>query len=227
MAPGAYPVGSACARCGVGMPSGSSQSWAGRSSRAPGGVSGPVRVRRGVSALPHGLPLAARVPLPDVRRRRQLPFGGPRPAAVPGVPAPDLGDGWHRPGPHPAALAALVRRRLPRHHPHAGVLGAAVAAPARARPLRDGLDDAAEAAAGDGATGSVALADCKRAPARSPSLRQRGRRPGGRRPAGPACRSQARHAPVPWPASPWPRRRRGFAARSRSSESRASALFGA
>ena len=31
--PKAYPVGSACARCGVGMPSGASPSWAGRSSR--------------------------------------------------------------------------------------------------------------------------------------------------------------------------------------------------
>ena len=51
----------------------------------PGGVSGPVRVRRGVSALPHGLPLAGRVPLPGVRRRQQLPSGDPRSAAVPAV----------------------------------------------------------------------------------------------------------------------------------------------
>ena len=29
----AYPVGSACARCGVGMPTGAPRSWAGRSSR--------------------------------------------------------------------------------------------------------------------------------------------------------------------------------------------------
>ena len=42
-----------------------------------GGVSGLVRVRRGVSALPHGLPLAGGVPLPGMRRRRQLPSGDP------------------------------------------------------------------------------------------------------------------------------------------------------
>ena len=78
-----------------------------------------------------------------------------------------------------------------------------------------------------GLPGSVALAGCRRVPARCLPIRPRGRTPGGRRPAGPACRSQARHAPVPWPASPWPRCRRGFAERSKSSESRASALFGA
>jgi hypothetical protein len=43
----------------------------------PGGVPGPVRVRCGVSALPYGLPLAGRVLLPGVRRRRQLPSGDP------------------------------------------------------------------------------------------------------------------------------------------------------
>src|SRR3954447_9922716 len=58
-----------------------------------GGVSGLVRVRRGVSALPHGLPLARGVPLPGVRRRRQLPSVGPQSAAVPGLPAPDLDHG--------------------------------------------------------------------------------------------------------------------------------------
>ena len=63
--------------------------------------------------------------------------------------------------------------------------------------------------------------------ARCLPIRPRGRTPGGRGPAAPACRWRARHAPVPWPASPWPRCRRGFAERSRSSESRASALFGA
>ena len=88
---------------------------------------------------------------PAMRRRRQLPPGHARPAAMPGVPAPDLGDGRHRPGPHPAAPAALVRGRLPGHHPHAGVLGVAAAAPARARALRDGVDDAAEAAPRHGA----------------------------------------------------------------------------
>ena len=95
--------------------------------------------------------MAERLSLPWLRRRRQLPLGHARPAAVPGVPAPDLGDGRHRPGPHPAALAALVRRRLSGHHPHAGFLGVAAAAPAWARSLRDGLDDAAEASACDGA----------------------------------------------------------------------------
>ena len=65
-------------------------------------------------------------------------------------------------------------------------------------------------------TGSVALADCRRAPARSPSLRWRGQRPGARRRAGRACRWQARHAPVPWPASPSPRRRPGSAERARA-----------
>ena len=55
---------------------------------------------------------------------------------MPSVPAPDLGNGRHRPGPYPAASATLVRRRLPGHHPHAGLLGVAAAAPARARPLR-------------------------------------------------------------------------------------------
>ena len=55
---------------------------------------------------------------------------------MPSVPAPDLGNGRHRPGPYPAASATLVRRRLPGHHPHAGLLGVAATAPARARPLR-------------------------------------------------------------------------------------------
>ena len=55
---------------------------------------------------------------------------------MPSVPAPDLGNGRHRPGPYPAASATLVRRRLPGHHPHAGLLGVAATAPARARPLQ-------------------------------------------------------------------------------------------
>ena len=76
-------------------------------------------------------------------------------------------------------------------------------------------------------TGSVALAGCRRAPARCLPIRPRGRTPGGRGPAAPACRWRARHAPVPWPASPSPRRRPASAARSQSSETRASALSGA
>src|SRR3954467_4480017 len=95
---------------------------------------------------------AGRLPLPWVWRRRQLSAGHPRPAAVSGVPAPDLGDGRHRLGPHAAALAALVRHRLLGHHPHAGLLGVAAAAPARAGSLRDGLDHAAEAASRDAST---------------------------------------------------------------------------
>ena len=75
--------------------------------------------------------------------------------------------------------------------------------------------------------GSVALAGCRRARARCLPIRPRGRTPGGRGPAAPACRWRARHAPVPWPASPSPRRRPASAARSQSSETRASALSGA
>ena len=48
-----------------------------------------------------------------------------------------------------------------------------------------------------------------------------------RRLAGAAGHPWAQPAPVPSPASPWPRRRRGFAERSKSSASRASARFGA
>ena len=75
--------------------------------------------------------------------------------------------------------------------------------------------------------GSVALAGCRRVPARCLPIRPRGRRLDGRGPAAPACRWRARHAPVPWPASPSPRRRPASAARSQSSETRASALSGA
>ena len=75
--------------------------------------------------------------------------------------------------------------------------------------------------------GSVALAGCRRARARCLPIRPRGRTPGGRGSAAPACRWRARHAPVPWPASPSPRRRPASAARSQSSETRASALSGA
>src|SRR4051794_27970931 len=116
------------------------------------GVPKPVYVRGRLSGLSHGMPLAGRLPLPWVWRRRQLSAGHPRPAAVSGVPAPDLGDGRHRLGPHAAALAALVRHRLLGHHPHAGLLGVAAAAPARAGSLRDGLDHAAEAASRDAST---------------------------------------------------------------------------
>ena len=133
------------------MPPGASRSWLGRTSRQLGGVSGPIRGCRGLSRLSRGLPLAERLSLPGLWRPRQLPLGHARPAAVPGVSAPDLGDSRHRPGPHPAAVAALVRRGLPGHHPHAGLLGVAAAAPARARALRDGVDDAAQAAPRHGA----------------------------------------------------------------------------
>src|SRR3954449_8489881 len=68
------------------------------------GVPKPVCVRGRLSGLSHGMPLAGRLPLPWVWRRRQLSAGHPRPAAVSGVPAPDLGDGRHRLGPHAAAL---------------------------------------------------------------------------------------------------------------------------
>src|SRR4051794_242906 len=71
---------------------------------------------------------------------------------MPGLPTADLGDGGHRPGPYPAALAALVRRHLPGHRPHAGFLGVAAAASTRSRALRDGLDDVAEATPRHGAT---------------------------------------------------------------------------
>jgi IS30 family transposase len=75
--------------------------------------------------------------------------------------------------------------------------------------------------------GSVALADCGRAPTRSPSLRPEDRRAGVQRSAGSACRSWAHHAPVPWRASPWSRRRPASAEQSRSFGSRASAPSGA
>ena len=110
------------------------RSWLGQTSLAAWWSSGSIRFRRSLSELSCGLSLVGRVPLPWLRRRRQLSAGRPRSAAMPGVPAPDLGDGRHRSRPHPAALAALVRRRLLGHHPHTGFLGAAAAAPARARP---------------------------------------------------------------------------------------------
>ena len=154
------------------------------------------------------------------------PSGHPRPAAMPGVPAPDLGDGRHRPGPHPAAPAALVRRRLPGHHPHAGVLGIAAAAPARAGSLRDGLDDAAEAAPchdptrarpalGHGGAGRDLYRWNRGRAARRPAARQQEVDP-GRRGRGPRPRLRADQArgraptsrPPRSPASPRKRSRR-------------------
>ena len=61
----AYPVSSASARCGVGMAARIAVDHGSAGLPAQlGGVPEPVRVRRGVSALSRGLPLAGRVPLP-------------------------------------------------------------------------------------------------------------------------------------------------------------------
>src|SRR4051812_49475080 len=114
-----------------------------------GRVPGPLRVRGGLPALPGGVPLAGRLPLPAMRRAGRLRAGRTGAPAVPGVPAPDLGDGGHGPAPDARPPPALVRGGVPGHHPHAGGLGGPAPAPAPPRPGRDRPGDAAPAPARD------------------------------------------------------------------------------
>src|SRR3954471_20560267 len=100
-----------------------------------GRVPGPLRVGGGLPALPGGVPVAGRLPLPAMRRAGRLRAGRTGAPAVPGVPAPDLGDGGHGPAPDARPPPALVRGGLPGHHPHAGLLGRPAPAPARPRPV--------------------------------------------------------------------------------------------
>src|SRR4051812_35529432 len=78
-----------------------------------GRVPGPLRVRGGLPALPGGVPVAGRLPLPAMRRAGRLRAGRAGAPAVPGVPAPDLADGVHGPAPDARPPPALVRGRPP------------------------------------------------------------------------------------------------------------------
>ena len=104
-------------------------------------------------ALPGGVPVAGRLSLSAMRQPGRLRAGGARALPVLIVPAPGIGNGGHGAAPDAGPSPALVRGHLSGHNPYAGVLGDPAPAAARPRPVRDGVDDAAEAAPRDAAPG--------------------------------------------------------------------------
>src|SRR4051794_8726392 len=87
-----------------------------------GRVPGPLRDRGGLPALPLGVPLAGRLPLPAVRRGGRLRAGRACAPAMPRVPAPDPPPRPPGPAPHARPPPPPGRGRPPDHDPHAPLL---------------------------------------------------------------------------------------------------------
>ena len=123
-----------------------------------------------------GAPLEPGLRLPGVRARPLLAAGTEGPdAAMPGLPAGDLGDGGHGHAPQPPAAEGLVHRRLARRDAPERDVGAATVAAAGPGQLQVGLAAAAEAAGGDGRPGPGAAGRPGRGGRDQPALPRRGR----------------------------------------------------
>jgi hypothetical protein len=94
--------------------------------------------------------VARRIPLPSLRWRAGRAAAEAVVVAVPRLPLPGVADRGHGAAGYPHPVAPVVLGGVPAEHRDAGDLRGAAAAPAGHRALRDRLDDAAEAAAGDG-----------------------------------------------------------------------------
>ncbi len=104
-----------------------------------------------MSPLPGAKPLAGGVPLFALPTQRSPRAAGAAALAMQAMRVRLLCYRGHRPAPNQAAAYAVVLGRLPGHDTDARLLGPATPEAAGAAPLRDSLDDAAQASPRDGA----------------------------------------------------------------------------
>src|SRR6266851_1627115 len=119
-----------------------------------GAVPTALRKRGGVPGLLGGVPLAGRLPLPEVSARRGSRVARTPPLAMPGLRVRHVGHRGHRPPSDADAPYAVVLGCLSRDHSHPRRVGSPAPAPAGHPALRDRVGDAAQAEARDGTAGA-------------------------------------------------------------------------